>query len=337
MKEASLVGSDGRIFQKAKLLIESNRYRLRDVLINTVDYERLRKSEAVFLDASLKKDLKKEILLFCLKNGKKVFLIPEMTDVCIRKKDLKCNDLMLHEAGPLRLNIFQRFLKRAFDFTFSLTAIILLFPLMAFIFILIKALDGGPAVYRQKRLTLDKREFLLFKFRTMVKNAERRSGAALVHAGDERITRIGRILRKTRLDELLQLFNVLIGDMSIVGPRPERRCFVERFEEENPFYKFRFQVKAGITGLAQIHCHYGSHYEDKLRYDLAYIAEYSFWLDLKIIFLTIPVFFRRKHPEVREDEDFLAFLDGRGQKIFEVSPGIYELRDLHEKNHLELQ
>lgn len=336
MKDVTLVGADRNILHKLKPLVNSKKIRLRYVMINTVDYERLRKSEAVFLDGALAGELREELFLFCAENSIQVFLLPTIANIAVKKQDLHINDLLIRKASPFNLSFRQKLQKRIFDFIFSLLLIIIFSPLMLLIYFLIKIDDGGPAVYRQKRLTDGEREFVLFKFRTMVLHAEKKSGAVLSAENDERITKAGSILRKTRLDEILQIFNVLIGDMSLVGPRPERRCFVEKFKEETPFYKYRFQVKAGITGLAQINCFYNSHYENKLYFDLAYISNYSFWLDLKLLIKTFTVFFKKNSAAGINNEDLDTFLDKRGLMMIEVSTGILELRGKDEKNNYQL-
>lgn len=303
------------------------------MMINTVNYERLRNSEAVFLDSKLDDKLKEELVIFCLENSIQLYFIPSVTEIGIKKRDLNINDLLIRKMCGFRLNLLQRIMKRTFDIIFSILFIIIFSPLMIFIYFLIKIVDGSPAVYMQKRLTYQGKEFVLYKFRTMVLNAESESGAVLSVENDERITKTGKILRKTRLDEILQIFNVLIGDMSIVGPRPERKFFVDKFLKENPFYKYRFQVKAGITGLAQINCYYSSSYEDKLYFDLLYIADYSLWNDLKLILKTFFIFFKKNSAMGINNEDLETFLEKRGKTMIEVEAGIYELRDKNEKSN----
>ena len=155
----------------------------------------------------------------------------------------------------------------------------------------IKVSSKGPVIFKQKRLTIDNKEFNILKFRTMVVNAEKETGAVISGKNDPRITKFGRFLRRSKIDELPQFFNVLVGDMSVVGPRSERHEFVENFEKEIPAYAQRFSVKAGITGLAQVAGSYDTTPQDKLRYDLLYIKNYSLLEDVKIIFTTVRAIF----------------------------------------------
>ncbi len=332
MKYVSLIGADRKFLHKIKPFLISKKRKIRYMMINTVNYERLRNSEAVFLDGRLTFKLKEELVIFCLENSIELFFIPSVTEIGIKKRDFNINDLLIRKLSKFRLSLFQRIIKRIFDLTFSILFIIIFSPLMIFIYFLIKIIDGSPAVYMQKRLTYRGKEFVLYKFRTMVLNAESESGAVLSVENDDRITKTGKILRKTRLDEILQIFNVLSGDMSVVGPRPERKFFVEKFQKENPFYKYRFQVKAGITGLAQINCYYRSAYEDKLYFDLLYIANYSLWNDFKLILKTLFIFFKKNSARGINNEDLETFLERRGKRMVVVETGIFELRDIDEKS-----
>jgi len=181
--------------------------------------------------------------------------------------------------------------KRVTEFARSLIGLTLLTPFILVISILIKTESWGPVIYAQVRVGERGKAFRLLKFRSMVENAEA-NGPVWAEKKDDRITRIGRWIRKWRLDEIPQMFNVLKGDMSFVGPRPERAYFVEKLREEIPFYDQRFSVKPGITGLAQVKYQYGSSKDDaleKLRYDLYYIKNLSLLYDLLIIFETIKI------------------------------------------------
>jgi sugar transferase (PEP-CTERM system associated) len=182
-------------------------------------------------------------------------------------------------------------MKRVTGFTFSLIGLILLSPLIVIIAVLIKIDSHGPIFYQQKRVGENGKVFKLKKFRSMFENAEA-NGPVWAEANDKRITRVGRWLRKWRLDEIPQMINVLKGDLSFVGPRPERPYFVEQLRKEIPFYDQRFSVKPGITGWAQVKYRYGASKEDsleKLKYDLYYIKNLSPLFDLLILFETIKV------------------------------------------------
>jgi sugar transferase (PEP-CTERM system associated) len=189
---------------------------------------------------------------------------------------------------------FAKWSKRFTGVIVSLAIGIITFPVMILLAILIKLDSAGPIFYRQERVGEEGRPFMLLKFRSMKENAEALSGPVWAEEHDPRVTRIGRIMRKTRLDELPQIINVLKGDMSFVGPRPERQFFVEKLSQEIPFYPLRFAVKPGVTGWAQISYSYGASVEDakeKLRYELYYIKNMSLLFDLLIIFQTIKIVF----------------------------------------------
>ncbi len=185
---------------------------------------------------------------------------------------------------------FYMFAKRVFDLTLALFLLLIFSPLMLLIAVAIKVGSEGPVIYKQKRLGEKGRLFTIYKFRTMRKDAEKHSGAVWAMQNDPRVTRIGRFLRATHLDELPQLVNVIKGDMSLVGPRPERPEIAKDLNEHIVNYWMRLQVKPGITGLAQVRYRYDSCIKDvknKLRYDLFYIRNANFLLDLRILFDTI--------------------------------------------------
>jgi Undecaprenyl-phosphate glucose phosphotransferase len=191
------------------------------------------------------------------------------------------------------INGWNYVLKRSLDIVVSLTALFILFPLMFFIVCLIKLTSKGPLFYVQERMGLDGKTFKMYKFRSMKVNAEVTTGAVWAKENDPRRTKIGALLRRTSLDELPQFINVLRGQMSLVGPRPERPVFIEKFKKEIEPYALRHKVKAGITGWAQINGLRGNSSIDKrVAYDLAYIENWSLLLDLKIILYTIPAIFK---------------------------------------------
>lgn len=181
-----------------------------------------------------------------------------------------------------------KFIKRSFDIGFSILALCISFPVLLGAAVLTKLTSRGPVFFEQLRVGKGGREFMLFKLRTMVVDAERATGPILSSAIDNRVTPIGRICRRLKIDEIPQFINVLKGDMSVVGPRPERRCFVEQHSREIPGYDARHQVRPGITGLAQVYGGYSTDPATKLKYDLMYAFGGSLWTDLKIIALTLP-------------------------------------------------
>ena len=191
-----------------------------------------------------------------------------------------------------------RIIKRGFDFVASLIALIVLSPIMLLTALAITLYDGGPAIYKQVRLTQDGRKFMLWKFRSMRTDAEK-DGVARLSTGDndDRITPIGKFVRKCRLDELPQLFNILSGDMSIVGPRPERPEIAEQYYKTIPDFRLRLQVKAGLTGYAQVYGKYNIDPYEKLEFDLLYINNMSLLTDLRLIFATVSILFRSESTE----------------------------------------
>lgn len=202
------------------------------------------------------------------------------------------------EAIPL-INVFvepisgwNKAIKKIIDMLFSLSMLIALFPIFLIVMILIKIDSKGPFFFKQERVGRDMKRFNVYKFRSMSIDAEKDTGPVLAVENDARVTKVGRYLRKTRLDEFPQLFNVLIGQMSLIGPRPERPFFVEQFMKSIPGYHMRFKVRPGITGLAQVNASYDIQADDKTKYDLLYIRNYSLILDFKIMLKTLLVVLR---------------------------------------------
>ena len=194
------------------------------------------------------------------------------------------------------LTIEQRFVKRTMDLVLSAIAIVISSPFMLLIAAAIKAYDKGPVFYMQERLTRDGEKFQIIKFRSMRMDSEQ-DGAQLAKKNDSRITPVGRILRRTHFDELPQIFNIFKGEMSFVGPRPERESIAKEYEEVIPEFSFRLKVKAGLTGYAQIYGKYNTTPYDKLKLDLTYIEGYSVWLDIKLMLMTFKIIFQKENTE----------------------------------------
>jgi len=188
----------------------------------------------------------------------------------------------------------ESFLKRPFDFMLSLMGIIISMPLWILITVSIWLESRRPIFYYQYRVGKRGNVFRVRKFRSMVKDAEKHTGAVLAEENDSRVTRVGRILRATAMDELPQLLSILKGDMSFVGPRPERPELVTQFSREIPNYNLRHLVKPGLTGMAQIFGQYDTPPKHKLKYDLLYMKKQNFWLDLKLMFLSFWITFKGK-------------------------------------------
>jgi len=197
--------------------------------------------------------------------------------------------------------------KRIVDVIFSVIGLIISAPFFLIIALMIKATDGGPVFYKQIRLTKDRKEFMIYKFRTMIQNAEADGKARLASQDDDRILPVGKFLRATRLDELPQLINILKGEMSVVGPRPERPELAAEIEKELPEFAYRTKVKAGLTGYAQIYGKYNTTAYDKLKLDLTYIRNFSLLLDLKLILMTPKIMLIKESTEgVGDPEQQLA-------------------------------
>ena len=209
------------------------------------------------------------------------------------------------------LSMEQRFVKRSIDVICSLLLLVIASPFMLITAIAIKLYDGGPVLCRQARCTLDQREFFILKFRSMRTDAEKDGVARLASKNDGRITPVGKLIRKCRIDELPQLFNILKGDMSFIGPRPERPEIIAQYVEVMPEFVYRMKVKAGLAGFAQVYGKYNTSPYDKLKLDLTYIENYSIWLDIKLMLLTLKVLFWPDSTEGIEGEQITALREER--------------------------
>ena len=218
-----------------------------------------------------------------------IFYIPDILDILTSNfHTLEAGGIPILQLKAFTLSGWQGFIKRGFDIAASFLAIICLSPFFFFIAMLIKLNSKGPVLYKQLRVTMDNRDFTMLKFRSMRMTEESKLGLKDVEKNDPRVTGIGRILRRTSLDELPQLYNVLIGEMSLVGPRPERRYYVDQNLKTIPRYSERHRVRCGITGWAQVSGlrQQDTSLEQRIRYDLFYIENWSLWFDLKIIIMT---------------------------------------------------
>lgn len=226
---------------------------------------------------------------YCYKHKISLLFSAEIMDVVeFRSKHTLIDDISLFSTNIAEVSIEDRILKRLLDIVVSLVGLILTSPLWLIFAILIKLEDKGPVFFKQKRMTKNNREFEIIKFRTMKVNVENRSATK----NDDRITKVGKVLRKIRLDELPQILNILKGDMSVVGPRPEMLENVNAYTEEMPEFALRLRVKAGLTGYAQIYGKYNTSPKDKLILDLMYIENFNVFLDIKLILQTVMVFLK---------------------------------------------
>ena len=239
------------------------------------------------------------ILKYCIAHGIDVFVIPRIGDVIMSgARAMHMFHLPMLRVGRYMACPEYLFIKRVMDIFLSLIAIVILSPIFLITAIAVKVTDGGPVFYKQVRLTKNGREFKILKFRSMRVDAEK-DGIARLSTGenDDRITPVGRIIRKFRIDELAQLWNILAGDLSIVGPRPERPEIAAQYCEEMPEFALRLQAKAGLTGYAQVYGKYNTTPYDKLQMDLMYIAHPSIVEDLKIVFATVKILFMPESTE----------------------------------------
>ena len=251
--------------------------------------------------------LRNDVLKFCYQNGIRVYLVPKIADILVRNaSESNFFDTPLYMVNEVDGTYGQIAVKRICDIILSLIAIILTSPVMLIAAIAIHKYDGGPVFFRQKRCTRNGRVFEILKFRSMIVDAEKDGKARLATENDDRITPVGHFIRKTRIDELPQFFNILKGDMSFVGPRPERPEIVAEYEKEFPEFDLRMKVKAGLTGYAQVYGKYNTTAYDKLKLDLIYVQKYSLLMDLRLIFMTVKVIFMKESTEGLDDGERIA-------------------------------
>lgn len=285
-----------------KMNAREDKYEICKIISYRVGMEKLIKEMAKY-DGVIVGDMPSHernlIIKYCFGEHIRTYSVPKISDILLRSSvDLNLFDspLLLSRNNP-GLSIEQEFVKRIVDIVGSLIAIVVSVPFFLIIGLCIKLTDKGPVFYKQVRLTRDGREFEIYKFRTMVQDAEQDGIPRLAAEGDDRILPVGRLLRATRLDELPQIYNILKGEMSIVGPRPERPEFAEELTKEIPEFPYRLQVKAGLTGYAQVYGKYNTTAYDKLKLDLTYIRNYSLLLDLKLIIMTPKIMLLKESTE----------------------------------------
>lgn len=236
-------------------------------------------------------------LKYCFEKNIRCYSIPKISDILLRNADsIHLFDTTLMLSRNRGLTVEQEFVKRVMDIVFSLVGLVIASPFMLVIAFLIKVYDGGPVFYKQNRLTKDGKVFQILKFRSMKVQSEKK-GARLAMKDDDRITPVGKVLRQIHFDELPQIFNILKGDMSLVGPRPERPEIAQEYLKEIPEFNYRLKVKAGLTGYAQVYGKYNTTPYDKLKLDLTYIETYSVVQDIKLLMLTFKILFQKENTE----------------------------------------
>ncbi len=243
-------------------------------------------------------EIRNKLLKYTYEKSLRTYISPKISDVILKGCDeIHIFDTPLYLSRNIGFTFEERIIKRTADIILSLICVIITSPITLIFALLIKLYDRGPVFYKQIRLTRDGKEFYVYKFRSMIENAESDGKARLASEDDDRITPIGKFMRKVRIDELPQFLNVLKGDMSFVGPRPERPEIAAEYEKHMPEFKFRLKVKAGLTGYAQILGKYNTTPYDKLKLDLMYIEQYSPLLDLRIMLQTIKTLFTPESTE----------------------------------------
>lgn len=299
--ELLLIGDEERRrMLRKKLSRYWQRYHICAELPDTASREEifmaLHNCHAVLLD-SPDRSLRDWIGQECFRCNLFLFLVPDVQDVILHSsRRLHLIDTPFLQTNSHRITASDLVVKRLIDIFFSSLGLLVISPFLLLAALAIVLDDPGPVFFRQERLTKDGRVFKVIKLRTMVTDAEK-NGQKLAEKDDPRITRVGRILRKTRLDEFPQLWNVLVGDMSLVGPRPECPALAEEYEKDLPEFRYRLKVRAGITGMAQVYGNYDTSPRDKLLMDLMYIEEYTFSLDITLLLLTVRTLFLTEKTE----------------------------------------
>ncbi len=293
----------------------------------------LSENETIFIyDVPIKE--RTEIIEFCYQNMKNVYFNPDMHDVVEKNAHhILLDDVSMYGNYSKGLTLEQRAIKRIEDVIIAVIALVITSPLLLIAAISIKLEDRGSVIFKQNRATRNGKIFSIYKLRTMREDVNNYS----VIEDDERVTKVGRILRKYRIDEIPQFFNVLKGDMSVVGPRPEMLANIFNYTDILPAFEYRLRVKAGITGYAQISGKYNTSPKDKLMLDLMYIEEYSMWLDIKLLFQTLIVLLKRDSTEAFKDDEELVFCEYSEEEAIKAETIEEELAEEDEKEKEKLE
>jgi exopolysaccharide biosynthesis polyprenyl glycosylphosphotransferase len=285
----------------AKMAQNKDRYRVCVAISEEEGYDRIVSSiqnYASVMFCDIDENLRYKLFSHCSLEGKRVYVVPSFQDVLMRSSHLtQLFDTPVFYSKNSGISTEQAIFKRMMDVAISAVGLLLACPFMLIIAAAIKICDRGPVLFVQERLTLGGRVFRLYKFRSMVVGAEKEGEARLSSVNDDRITSVGKILRKIRFDELPQLINILKGDMSVVGPRPERPEIAMLYQETLPEFALRLRMKAGLTGYAQIFGRYNTTMRDKILLDLLYTENYSLLLDFRMLFMTVKILFMPESTE----------------------------------------
>lgn len=266
-------------------------------------YSKLEKYDAVLLN-DIPNKYRKLILKYCFENDVPAYYTPKIQDIMVRGSDeINLFDSPLFLAKNIGMTTAQAFVKRTIDIIGSTLGLIVLSPVFLIVSILIKIEDGGKVFFMQDRCTYDGKVFRIHKFRSMKEDAEKDGKPHPATSDDDRITKIGKFIRATRIDELPQLVDIWIGNMSIVGPRPERVEHVAKYTEDIPEFGYRLKVKGGLTGYAQVYGRYNTTSYDKLKMDLIYVVNYSLLMDFQIVLETVKIIFSKESTEGFTEEN----------------------------------
>ena len=325
-----IYGREDAAILKLKMDVRPDKYNITKLIPESAGVgkicKELTKYDAVII-SDVSAENKNDILKFCYQNELRTYVTPKISDIIVRgATEINLFDTPLILVKGKGLTYSQRFMKRVMDLLICFVAMIVAAPIMLIVAAAIKLEDGGPVFYTQKRVTRDGKEFDILKFRSMIVDAEKNGYTAPASDHDPRITKVGNVIRAIRFDELPQILNIIKGDMSIVGPRPERVEHVQKYSEDIPEFGYRLKVKGGLTGYAQIYGKYNTAAYDKLRLDLMYIENYSLMLDIKLILQTIRILLKK---ESTEGFDKAEELERRKQEILDkYSDDLQEDKDL---------
>lgn len=290
-----------------KLSQRKDKFVIKDIVNVSVgidELERLINNSETVIIYDVHSETRNKILKICFENDIRTYTTTKVSDILIRgAESLHMFDTPLLLYRNIGLTFEQRFLKRTLDIVVSALLLIITSPILLFCAIAIKAYDGGPVFFRQDRGTINGRIFRIHKFRSMIVNSEEDGAPRPAEENDPRITPIGKFLRASRLDELPQLIDILVGNMSLVGPRPERIEHIRQYTEEIPEFQYRLKVRGGLTGYAQLYGKYNTTPYDKLQLDLMYIQNYSFFLDIRLIIMTVKIMFMKESTEGFTEEN----------------------------------
>ncbi|MBR6767459.1 MAG: exopolysaccharide biosynthesis polyprenyl glycosylphosphotransferase [Clostridia bacterium] len=309
LKKLSEINEYPRRFKIAKYVKSPDNY---EDLIREVE------GYSVIFVVGIPATLRNGLVKYCVETGVKAYIHPHVGDLIMSgARPLQMFSVPILQVQRAQPSPEYLFIKRLIDIIASLAALVVLSPIMLITAIAITAYDKGPVFYTQTRITKDRKEFRMWKFRSMCVNAEKDGVPQLSGAGDSRITPVGKIIRACRIDELPQLFNILMGDMTIVGPRPERPVSAEQYEREIPAFALRLQVKAGLTGYAQVYGKYNTEPYDKLQMDLMYINRMSIFEDIRLMFATVKILFMRESTQGYSADQVSHFEDAQAEMFEE--------------------